>query len=233
MKTIFLSIHLFIFSLASGQIAYLNEIKSIDVSDLWTLDSFQIENDTVIVERPEPIGFIGNNFQRFYIHLISVIQDPNNSLLYNVYGKTRVNNNICRFQGTIKITNSELPLGEDFPQLKQGWLKGDYQFYEDRKDKGSGLLSGKFKSYFYIDERGNFKYDGLMFGSDGFENNQFEGTWKNYKSKEIKKCNWGDYRIPDSSALDIGAAEFSPVEEYDEFGWKNFDLWRQEEKWWK
>ena len=233
MKTILLTIHFFIFSLASGQIQYLETITTTDVSNLWTLDSFQIENDTIIVERPEPIGYFGDNYQRFSIHFISVIKDPGNSLIYHVYGKTRVKSNICSFQGTINIIGSELFAEGDFPPLKQGWLKGNYQFYEDPDDKGSGILSGQFQSYYYLDEKDNFKYDGLMFGSDGFENNQFEGTWKKYKTNEIKKCNWGDYRIPDSKALDIGAAEFGPIDKYDEYGWKDFDLWRKEAKWWK
>lgn len=51
-------------------------INLIDISHLWTTDRIQIEEDTSTIERMEPIGFIGDNYQRFYIHFISVIKNP-------------------------------------------------------------------------------------------------------------------------------------------------------------
>lgn len=66
-----------------------------------------------------------------------------------------------------------------------------------------------------------------MFIADGFQNNQFEGTWTSYKSGETKKCNWGDYRIPDCTWLngcDTGAGEFGINEKYLKNGWENYKL---------
>ena len=36
--------------------SFIEEIKKYDISDLWTLDQFQIENDTITVDRLEPLG---------------------------------------------------------------------------------------------------------------------------------------------------------------------------------
>ena len=198
------------------------KIKKYDISDLWTLDKFQIENDTITVDRPEPLGYIGDNFQRFQIHFISAIKNPDNKLQYFIYGKTKVKENICTFQGTITIKKAQIYDEGDFSTLKQGFVKGQYAFYEDPDQKGSGILKGKFQTNFYINEKGEIKYDALMFVADGFSNNQFEGTWTSYKTGNSKKCNWGDYRIPDSGDLDVGTAEFSPSGRYVKNGWQNY-----------
>ena len=42
---------------------------------------------------------------------------------------------------------------------------------------------------------------------DAFFNNQFKGTWESYHNNIKKKCNWGDYRMPDSKGLDGGATD--------------------------
>ncbi len=223
---------------------FTEEIKKYDISNLWTLDKFQIENDTETVERPEPLGYIGNNFQRFQIHFISVIKNADNKLQYFVYGKTKVKENICRFQGTITIIKAELYKDEEFPTLWQGVVRGEYVFYENPHHAGSGVLRGKFQTDFYINEKGEIKYNGLMAIADGFSNNQFEGTWTSYKTGVSKKCNWGDFRIPDSQKLDIGAGEFAPADEYLKNGWQNYiQAWgdnpeaikarkKENEKWW-
>lgn len=96
---------------------------------MWTLDKFQIENDTTTVDRLEPLGFIGENFQRFQIHFISAIKNPDNKLQYFIYGKTKVKENICSFQGTITVTESRTYDIGDIPTLKQGFVKGQYEFF--------------------------------------------------------------------------------------------------------
>ena len=89
-----------------------------------------------------------------------------------------------------------------------------------------------------------------MFVADGFQNNQFQGTWTSYKTAISKKCNWGDYRIPEcnwKNGCDQGAGEFSINEKYSKNGWENYRLaWsyypdkpeviearkKEKEKWW-
>ena len=144
MKHIFLIIGFFIsvtgFGQATKTIDYIDNAKQIDFSDLWTLDSILIENEELI-ERRQPLGFIGDNFQRINIRFISVIQNPDNKLEYLIYGKTRVRDNICDFQGTIKITDSRMYNESDLPPLKQDYILGDYIFYEDRNQKHTGFFS--------------------------------------------------------------------------------------------
>ncbi|MFY7670397.1 hypothetical protein ACOSP6_04865 [Tenacibaculum sp. MEBiC06402] len=215
---------------------FIEEIKNYNVSDLF------------VMNKTEPIGYIGEKYQRFFIHFISVIKNPRNNLEYFVYGKTKVKDNICSFQGILKITTCTYILETDVPNIKQGSLVGEYAFYEDTKEKGSGLLKGKFFTDFIINEKGVLVYDNLMSSADGYQNNQFEGIWISYKSKSSKKCNWGDYRIPDSGDLDVGTAEFAPNPYYHKFGWLNYTnayldysndqirknaLNREKEHWWK
>jgi len=201
---------------------FLSEIQKFDISYLWTLTNFQPENDTSFVKRQEPLGYIGDNYQRFYIHFISAIQNPSNNLEYFVYGKRMVKENICSFQGLITVTESRIYSEGDMPPFKQGFVKGNYKFFEDSKEKETGILSGNFETDFNIDKNGKMKYDALMFISDEFENNQFEGTWTSYKTNDSKKCNWGDYRIPDSKELDSGAAEFMVDDHYKLNGWETY-----------
>lgn len=200
---------------------FFEEIKSYDISNLLTTDKIYFADSTDF-DRKEPIGFIGRNFQRFYIHIISVIKNPNNGLEYFIFGKTKVKDNICTFQGVIQISESKMYDQNEISTHQQGFVKGEYEFFEDPDQLGSGILKGDFQSNFFIDKKGELKYNALMFAADGFHNNQFEGSWESYKTGKSKKCNWGDYRIPDSGYLDIGAGEFSPSDKYKEYGWDNY-----------
>jgi len=158
-----------------------------------------------------------------------------------------VKNNICDFQGTLKISSAILHTESDLPPLKQGSVEGVYKFFEDRDQIHTGFFSGHFKTDFYFDQNGKLQYDALSWSADGYKNNQFEGTWTEYKSGKMQKCNWGDYRIPDSRKLDTGAAEFGVDEQYYDSGWKDYNLaWgyspdkpgvkeareKEMEKWW-
>jgi hypothetical protein len=220
MKQIFIIIGWLLSGFVYGQETkttdFLTEITKHDISDLWTLKKFrtEFENDTSWIERMEPLGYIRENYQRFYIHFSSVIQNPNNGLEYFVYGKTRVKTNICSFQGLIKIKEAKTYNDNEIPSIKQGFVRGNYEFYEDSDQKGTGILKGKFRTDFYVDKNGQIKYNSLMFIADGFENNQFEGTWTSYKSYDSK--------IPDSKDLDCGASEFGVSEKYVSNGWLTY-----------
>ena len=254
MRQIFIIVGVIISVLVCGQqfksTDFKTEINKNDISDIWTLSKFKSEYDTTIVERQEPIGFIGDNYQRFYIHFISAIQNPTDKLEYFIYGKTRVKENICSFQGKMVIKEARIYVEGDLPPLKQGFVNGIYEFYEDSKQRGTGKLIGSFSTNFYIDNEGKIRYDAISFIADGFNNNQFTGIWTSYKSNESKKCNWGDYRIPEcewKNGCDMGAAEFSINSKYVKNGWENYALaWnsgsesaeaikarqKEEEKWW-
>ena len=87
------------------------QIKNYDLSAIITADSFLAEDredSKDKVKRAEILGFIGDDYQRLFIHFISVIQNPTNPYEYLVYGKTMVKENICPFQGTITVRQARI-----------------------------------------------------------------------------------------------------------------------------
>ena len=106
MRHILIALFALISLISFGQtyeINFKSEIQQFDISDLWTIKILETRNDTFVIERPEPLGYIGNSCQRFYIHFLSVIKNPNKGFEYFVYGKSKVKSNICSFQGFITI----------------------------------------------------------------------------------------------------------------------------------
>lgn len=206
---------------------FYDKIKNYDLSTILTADSFLAEDNEdgkEKIKRAEILGFIGDDYQRFFIHFVSVIQNPTNPYEYFVYGKSKVKETICSFQGIITMKQAKTYINGDIPTYKQGFANCDVILYEDKKQSSTGFIKGVLKSYFIIDNRGQFRYDGLSFVADGFSNNQFIGSWTSYKTNVSKKCNWGDYRIPESGDLDIGAGEFSVNEKYVKNGWLSYML---------
>ncbi len=188
------------------------EILTYDLSNIWMTENSRF-----------PLGFIGEDFYRFHIHFISVIKNLQKPEEYFVYSKTMVKNNICEFQGVIIIKDaikySEKYIAKD--TFQQGMLTAEYTFYESRNQKHSGKFEGKNSVNWYLDKNNKIYYDDLMVGADGFKNNRFIGSWKSNDSKTVKKCNWGDFRIPDDKDLDQGDGQFHPNEKYKKNGWEN------------
>jgi hypothetical protein len=230
---------------------FYKEIKKYNVSALLTADSILIEDregGKEMSKSSEPLGYVGEDYQRFQIHFISVEKSKTNPYVYSLYGKTKVKDNICAFKGTLRIIEAREFRASDMPTYKQGFAMCEVNLYEDSTLSSSGLIRGKLKSEFLIDNKGRFRYDALNFSADGFFNNQFVGTWTSYRTGTSKKCNWGDYRIPESGDLDIGVGEFSIDEKFVNNGWQNYKLaWgtspetsevekarqMEKEEWWK
>ena len=201
---------------------FTEEIKQFDYSSVLTTDSIWDRYDHI--RRSEPVGYFGSNFQRINTKLISVIKNSLNPLEYFVYGKTRLLGNVAEFQGTITISSSSVYDESDFDNYKQGFVVAKYVFYEDQKNPKTGMFEGTLKSDFVINENDELSYDALIFGGDGYRNNQFEGTWSSYSNSKSYTCNWGDYRIPDSGDLDIGTGEMAIDEKYWDRGWKSWEM---------
>ena len=220
---------------------YKNSYLKYDFGSLWT----KTENSSVF-------GFIGDDFQRLYMKILSAKKDKDRPDTYLISGRSMVKNNICDFTGTIVITkarvykNMHWGVDDEYRNKgikKQGIIIAEYNFQEDRTQKHVGVFEGVLFTAWYIDKTGQIQYDDIRSESDGYSNNQFVGTWKSYDSKIIKTAHWGDHRIPLSGDLDGGAGEFSPLDKYLEFGWQNYqdaylnnnEKARQEEQreWWK
>ena len=230
----------------------MEELRNTDLSRLIMPDTILIEPDYdsqtkeyVFNEKAfelrwfEPIGYRGRDFQRFYIHYDSVLFKGNG--VYDVYGRTRYRDTIRLFSGTITLDSMSLYKEEYLPSTGEyGSLYGHYQFDED-EFSGGGVLTGKM-SIEFAKINGRFYYDALMLVADGYDNRQYEGVWTSKDLKRLEKCNWGDFRIPDSRGVDIGAGEFSPVDEYLDrgwqvytYGWSDYDslqaLYQADEQW--
>jgi len=226
MKFLFLTIALGLAIPSHAQPAkslnYMPAIKNYDLSKLWRADSIRLEGDGQKVPFPEPLGFIGSNYQRFYIHYIAVTKDRHNPYVYHVFGKTKVKDAICSFNGTITITSAGLYHQSDDPRYKQGSVTGDIVFKEDSTQSSAGVFRGKLVTDFTVDKKGVLQYDALMAVADGYENNQCTSTWTGYRTGKSKKCNWGDYRMPDSKELDDGAGSVHISERFIANGWQTF-----------
>lgn len=223
-----LAIFLLVASLTSTSqekyINYYNQIKSFDLSKLWKSTKLNIvDGDVETIDFPEPLGFIGNDYQRFYIHYTGVTRDSVNPYKYHVVGKTRVNNNICIFKGTITIVKAEINPDLYYGKYKQGDIVCDVILMEDSTHAGSGFIKGKLVTDWYLDKKHTINYDTLDSYADGFDNNQFEGVWTSYNTHQHKKCNWGDFRIPNCGDLDGGAGEFMALKKYRKNGWQNHE----------
>lgn len=219
---------------------YYKEIASYNISKVWLCDSILMENiDTEKFQRPEPLGYISKNYQRFYIHFLSISKSKTNNYEYIVKGKTKVKKKILSFQGKF-IVDSAFSYYE-FKKFIEDTIividsnilsiniSGRYLLYEDSTKKDAGFLKGDFYLDTYLDKvKEQLLYSGLYAVGDGYNNNQFEGTWTNYKTKNVLNCNWGDFRIPNSHYrpydLDIGCGEFSINPKYYNDGWENFKL---------
>ena len=204
---------------------FFDSIKTYDLSTILTADSIQTEDRGYEkIKRAEILGFIGDNYQRLFIHFVSVIQTPTNPYEYLVYGKTMVKETVCSFQGTITIKQAMIYTSGEIPTYKQGFTVCDVILYEDKKQPSTGFFKGKLTNNFIIDNKGQFRYDALMFVADGFSNNQFVGSWTSYQTSKSKKCHWGDYRISDCGDLDIGTGEFNVNGKYIKNGWVSYML---------
>ena len=215
--TLFFVMNLSLLSIGQGEDSkanYLNEIRKQNYSVVLKPD----------IKMAEPLGYFGDNYQRIRVKFISVIKSESDPLEYLVYGKTMLKDNISEFQGTIKIQKCYLYSESDIPEYKQGQVVASYQFFEDERKVKTGAFSGTITSGFMIDPEGQLRYDNLMWGADGYRNNQYEGQWKSYTSGKIYICNWGNDRIPNSNELDYGAGEFGVGEEYWDRGWKTYEV---------
>ena len=181
-------------------------IGNANLSQLWTCH--------------DHLGYIGDNYQRLRMNIHSVWKlTPER---YKLKGTSRVKDNDCDFEGTLTIKhvfaydNEEAHFGE-----RCYALLATYELKENRAQQGSGVFSGLLTTYFYIQD-GYVHLGDLMEVADGYENNQYEGTWTSYKTKKAKKANWGICRIPDSGDLDQGVGEFIPSEKYHAYGWASY-----------
>jgi len=203
---------------------YLVPLKTKDLGYLWSANQMVFYgtkgSDNAF---PEPLGFIGANYQRFYLHYTSVRPAPGQPYVYQVAGKTRVKANGCAFTGTITVVKAQLYKAPNvsYPQFREGELTCRVELAEDRRQPGSGTISGTLTTYFYLDAQGQPRYNTLE-PVDGFNNNQCVATWTSYTTRQRKPCHWGDFKIPESGDLDFSVSDFEVAKKYVPNGWQTY-----------
>lgn len=209
----------------------LERLGACDLSLLWTgpLPLLDREDTTSLqwVERPEALGYIGSDFKRFRIHITSVARSGSDPLCYLVEGATCAGGNVCPFEGELRIDSLVRCGASDAPDewggIRSGWsLRGRYVLREEPDRPGAGVLEGVHTLDIAVDEAGTLYYDTLWLVADGYRNNQWQGTWRSYRTGAVKVCCWGDFRIPQSEGLDVGAGEFIPSDTCLDNGWRSY-----------
>jgi hypothetical protein len=175
------------------------------------------------------VGFIGPRYQRLRLKILTVQRDKADLTRYYVTGKAQVFSHISTFSGTLVLRQiRELRvlatrIDESVsPAQKEGIVLADYELREQTSQPNSDTFRGVMETDWYVSKQGKLAYDDIRTVGDGFCNNQFVGTWTSFATKKAVRCNWGDYRIPNSGAFDIGAGEFSPDPKYYANGWEYY-----------
>ncbi len=196
-------------------------------------------------------GVIGDDFRRLRVHISEAKKSSADSMLYLVTGKTKVNSNICDFKGSLRIESvikyvEQAP--EEPPYEVMGHLGGTFEFSEDQRQSGSGILSGRFsiKWNIYNESQVDFGNIWYTYRSSVID---YEGNWTEYKTKNSKRVCWSDYIsncLPEDFNCSDGP-DIIPCDKYARNGWESlkamFDysnesarkkaLETEVQKWWK
>ena len=174
---------------------------------------------------PEPLGFRGADFQRFYIHYDTVYKVSDS--IYHIDGRTRCKDEICTITGSL-IVDSVVPFNDrlsgidDFIMITEsGTLYAHYTLQANHNDTHIADMEGKAYFYYLVHNDSIF-YDALDLVADAYCNNQYTGKWIYLDTRDTLTCNWGDFRIPESGRLDGGCGDFGPYEEFYDNGWKTY-----------
>ena len=205
----------------------IDELKSGTVTTKYLNYNFS----TLLTPHSKFLGYIGPNYDRFRVFFTSVTKSKKDPGIYYVTGISVVKNNKQDFTGNIVIKQvreyKKLHYGVDDIYKSEGiqaegLLLGEYLFKENSKQNDAGILKGIVTLYWYLDRYGIPHYDDISQYSDSYFNNQYVGRWIDQKTSQNQACNWGEYRIPFSGNLDIGAGYFSPDPKYYSRGWEDF-----------
>ena len=220
----------------------INKYNAFDFSKIWTK-----------TKEASVYGIIGKDHTRIRIKILSAGRDSFDLNKYIITGKSNVYGNVCDFTGTINIdTIKEVKtfhygvdsLYADKGISAQGILIASYDFRENQEQVHSGLFQGILYSKWHLDSKNQIQYDDIESVADGYMNNAFVGTWKNYSNGNVKLCNWADFRVPNPNPdFDVGVGDFSPSKKYYDKGWKYYqNAWGQRDstaieyelrEWWK
>lgn len=184
----------------------------------------------ILDQRTDYLGAIGVHRKRLVVLFSSAKRNPDNPLVYDVEGKTRVGKNVRQFKGTITLTQfisgksdeaSELDADGDEIQ-EEGVAVGNFTFDEYEDLPATGVFKGKVILWWFFTKKGKIKYNDGFDMADGYLNNAYVGTWTSKQTHKSQDVSWGHYRVPCSGDLDIGVGEFFPDRKYYKYGWDEY-----------
>jgi hypothetical protein len=211
----------------------IQNLAGFDLSAIWTTADNQ-QN-----------GVIGLDCKRIKIFIGKVTKDTKDNLTYHVTGKSNVNGNICDFSGQIRLLRAyESSTDSESEHENSGNLFAEYNFNEDKTQKSVGSFRGIFECFYYLDKKSRKGFIDESFSiADGYFNRTYVGTWASYSTRSIKKCIWGDYRLPFTFDFDCGDGEMSVCDKYIQNGWTTFNSGGEydfvgdkpvlKDKWWR
>ncbi len=220
-----------------------NSISKTSTNVTTKVSSYQFELDTLFNTKDcQQNGVIGLDYKRIKIH-INQTNKTNNKLELIIHGKSNVSDNICDFNGKIKILNI-YEITENFDYKGQATLFAEYELFEDSTQNHVGIFKGTLECSIIIDHKTkSIKLDESFAIADGYYNRTYVGTWTSYNSNLTKKCIWGDYRLPFTFDFDCGDGEMMINEKYINNGWQTFSNGSEydfsikkpqlKDKWWK
>lgn len=183
---------------------------------LYKKPSYNIH--TRFVETEEPLGFCGDNYQRFYIHWDTIYkQTPR---IYRIEGRTRCKDEYCAVYGITVIDSVYFDWTYFIPELnfRCGEIHGHYTMIALQDDTPVGKLQGEAIHYFFE------KNDTLFYSTSNEDDAQcgreHRGVWIDMRNNDTLRCNWGDLDIPDCGDLNIGWGCFLVNKKYYDYGWQ-------------
>ena len=147
--------------------------------------------------------------------------------------------NICDFTGEIHIKHIynvwERANDPDSPNYYV--MVCNYLFTEDKAQYGTGFFKGTYGAYCYIDKANKMIRLDIDVGGGEFNKRNYVGIWQSYKAKAVKRCVWGDYRLPYTFDFDIGSEDMRINPKYNSPEWEQwqYEMHNPKEKnrWWK
>lgn len=170
-------------------------------------------------------GFASDSMTRVRLKFCSLRRKS--STLYAVKGFFLYKDQMSSFHGDLKLTDVALinPYDEGcedpYPIDRiraEGIVLANFRFALS----DSGYLTGTCSAGWWIDSTNHIHVNYRGDCADGFVNNQFAGTYYSSSMRQSVEIAWGDFRIPFSGDLDLGAGEFSPNPKYADQGWQSY-----------
>lgn len=166
-----------------------------------------------------------------YGTISSAKRNPQNPLMYEIAGRTRVGKNVRQFKGSITLTQLISGKPEDTTNdlytensgvQEEGVAVGDFILDEYEDLPATGVFKGKVLLWWFLSKKGKIEYNDGYLMADPYLNNAYIGTWTSKQTHKSQQVSWGHYRVPCAGDLDMGAGEFSPAPEYYKYGWDEY-----------